>query len=147
MNHWSIFSNTTGFGGNGVYVSHEGAPNPFDVEGPTGGGCVLGGPFGASSTFRVNIRPGGDTSTSDPTCVKRDFAPPTLAYCSQSDVDALLNQPDFNAFMRYVSDIPGTNFRGIHSNGHLGIGGLLGQMSDFFNSPGGKSHAVFNSKK
>lgn len=144
MNLWRIFSNTTGFGGNGPYVSHVGVPNPFDVLGMSGGGCVPGGPFGTSNMFQVNIGPTANTSIRNPSCVKRDFAQPTMAFCQQSNVDVLLSQATFPLFAQYISDIPGSNVVGIHGNGHLGIGGTLGQMSNFFNSPAGKCHQVHN---
>lgn len=147
MNKWDIFSNITGFGGNGVFVSHAGVPNPFSVIGMSGGGCVPRGPFGVNSTFKANIGPTPNTSISNPSCVKRDFALPTLAYCQQSNVDVLLSQPTFALFARYISDVPGTFVQGIHGNGHTGIGGTLGQMADFYNSPSGKSHWLFNLKE
>jgi len=134
MNRWGIFSNTTGFGGNGKKVSHEGAPNPFNVTGPTGGGCVEGGPF-KEGTFVTHLGPSTNTSIDNPRCLIRDFAPPELVHCTQSKVDELLRLKTYPLFSKDITFITGFDNTGIHGFGHLVIGGILGQMSDLFNSP------------
>ena len=134
-NRWSLFSNDTGFGGNGVYVPLT-EPFPLNVSERVGGGCVPCGPFGESSTFKVNIGTNADVSKSNPTCLKRDFLPSFIGWGTQSQVDFVLNQSNFAAFALQLEGFPFTT--SIHSIGHFGIGGVGGQVTNPFTSPAGK---------
>lgn len=124
-----VFDPVTGFGGNGPYVEANATENVFNLTGRLGGGCVSDGPF-TSADFTVNYP--------EPHCLTRDFIPWVMnGWTQQSLVDNVQSQPDYTTWARAVEGIPSFSEPNIHGGGHFGIGGVLGQMGDAYNSPGG----------
>ena len=146
VNRWGIFSNTSGFGGNGPYDPNPPGPNQFNLTG-SGGGCVPAGPFGVGSTFKVSFDLTGDVSTSHPQCLRRSFAWPNITMGAQKNVDILFSQPNFTMFNERIDPILTTGIPSIHSSVHAGIGGGAGPFSNAFVSPAGKSHKAFATKE
>jgi tyrosinase len=127
-----IFDTETGFGGNGAFIPGNmtnPAPGMFvgpprDIPDRSGGGCIPNGPF---KDLTAHIGPGINVS-SNPHCVRRDFAPESLANNSgPAMVEAAMAFPDYGSFSR------GTEFT-THPGGHWGIGGIYGAMSDKWSS-------------
>lgn len=124
-----VFDPVFGFGGNGAYVEHTPENNPFNISGGTGGGCVEDGPF-REGKFVTNFP--------TPSCLKRDFIPWIFnTFGQQSVVDAVQSQPDYTSFAFEIEGIPSFDKPSIHGSGHFGVGGVLGQAGNAYNSPGG----------
>ncbi|KAL4911770.1 hypothetical protein BDW62DRAFT_217025 [Aspergillus aurantiobrunneus] len=124
-----IFDPDTGFGGNGAYVEvSDPADNPFNLTGRTGGGCVQSGPF-TPDKFQLHHAGGG--------CLKRDYIPWIMnSFAQQSLVDHVKSQPDYTSFARALENIPAFTEPNIHGSGHFGVGGVLGTISNQYESPG-----------
>ncbi|KAF9895128.1 hypothetical protein FE257_000030 [Aspergillus nanangensis] len=123
-----IFDPRYGFGGNGEYAEHTPANNPLNISGGTGGGCVQDGPFRE-----------GHFVTNFPTrsCLKRDFIPWIFnTFGQQSVVDSVQSQPDYATWALAIEGIPSFDVPNIHASGHFGVGGVLGQAGNAYNSPG-----------
>lgn len=90
-----IFSPTTGFGGNGLFVDLPAAEDifGFNAYGRSGGGCVQDGPF-TRPNFQVNIgEPEGGS------CLRRDFTPGIFNFFADpAQLQRTLDEPTFNDF-------------------------------------------------
>ncbi|RYN40482.1 hypothetical protein AA0114_g11065 [Alternaria tenuissima] len=123
-----VFQPDTGFGGNGEYVDHTDQPNPYGIQGGTGGGCVQDGPF-TPDKFMVNFP--------EPHCLKRDFVPALMNFwADQKAVDVVLDAVDYTQFAYRVEGEADFAKSNIHGSGHFGVGGQLGQAGNAENSPG-----------
>ncbi|KAJ4985111.1 tyrosinase central domain protein [Stagonosporopsis vannaccii] len=132
-----IWDPTTGFGGNGAYVSgsienpEPGIPVtaknlPFSMDDRSGGGCLPNGPF---SNMSFHMGPGYSTAY-NPQCVRRDFVPSIfLPFAHPDSVARGMAQPDFGSFSQLTEST-------MHGAGHPGIGGLYGTLTDVWASPG-----------
>jgi tyrosinase len=129
-----LFHPVFGFGGNGPYLRPDAEnPNPFEVPGRTGGGCVRTGPF---KDMVVRLGPQGDVS-GNPRCLRRDFSPYFAGrYLGTNQTMLTINQPTFGHFARVMEGGPSFEASGIHGGGHYGVGGTHGQMGDLYTSPG-----------
>jgi len=127
-----LFDPVLGFGGNGDYVPGDfdhPAPGmtvgpPWDIPDRTGGGCIKTGPF---KNWKVHVGPA--TSLAATTrCVRRDFAPVYFNNATGNPfLQLALTQADYGWFARQAEFFT-------HSGGHIGIGGLYGDMSDVASS-------------
>lgn len=59
-------------------------------------------------------------------------------FARQSLVDHVQSQPDYTSFARALENIPQFTQPNIHGSGHFGVGGVLGQLGNQAQSPGGK---------
>ncbi|KAJ3516016.1 hypothetical protein NLJ89_g1391 [Agrocybe chaxingu] len=132
-----IWDATYGFGGNGPYV--EVPRGTFGmVVSPTdrsGGGCVPDGPL---KDMIVNLGPGNSLNP-NPRCLARDWSPNFAAQNSNWNITKqVLEQKDFGRFTSILESGTGAFMSGgnIHAGGHYSVGGYLGQMGDFWVSPG-----------
>lgn len=134
MDDWPVFDAATGLGGNGPFIPLTKKENPFGLI-RTGGGCVRDGPF-TWPNFVLNLGPTKDTSKTNPHCLTRDFAPTLAAFnLLESVVDETMSQPDFGSFTRRVESVPSFTVPTIHGGGHFSVGGVLGSISNAYNSP------------
>ncbi|KAK3079343.1 hypothetical protein LTS18_005107, partial [Coniosporium uncinatum] len=109
----------------------------------TGGGSITTGPF---KDLELHLGPGGDggsssscpsSSSSDETskfklnthCLTRNFAPRSLSSASDANIDAVLKAKDFAGV--------GQAIERLHVVGHGAVGGLMGEMGNFFSSVNG----------
>ncbi|EPS37102.1 hypothetical protein H072_9325 [Dactylellina haptotyla CBS 200.50] len=100
MAKWSIFSSTTGFGGNGPYKTGD---NPFGIPDRSGGGCVPDGPF-TYPGFKVNMGPGNSTGLGyNPHCLTRDFSRPLMKWGNQTGINWVWDTANYGQFtpLRY----------------------------------------------
>jgi len=127
-----MFDPVTGFGGNGAFIPgnvSNPAPGlsvgpPFDLPDRTGGGCIPDGPF---QGLISHMGPGNSTALT-PHCVRRDFAPYSLANnAGTANVSDGMAQPDYGWLER-------TTEFSFHAGGHWGVGGLYGDMSNMWSS-------------
>ncbi|RPB07750.1 Di-copper centre-containing protein [Morchella conica CCBAS932] len=125
-----VFSNTTGFGGNGPYVpcSEQPYESPCVMNG-TGGGCITNGPF---ANLTLHMGPGGRVERNDH-CITRDFHPYVQDWFSEQEVNSTLNEKGFESLWRRIEGIFEVRQLGLHGAGHLGVGGTL---ADVYSSPG-----------
>lgn len=138
LTDYDIMSNTTGFGGNGAYVPVPPEQNWLGLQDRSGGGCVVDGPF-REGQFNVSVYTNDLYTVTGPRCLKRDFCPTTFKEQNHPSVVTELNQKTtFTEFARRMEALPGWSQLNVHGAGHFGVGGLLGNMGDAFNSPGGK---------
>ncbi|KAK3934312.1 hypothetical protein QBC46DRAFT_359102 [Diplogelasinospora grovesii] len=132
-----VFDATYGFGGNGPYIadiSNFTEVLATTLPGRTGGGCVSTGPF---ANVPVNMGPGNHTEYT-PHCLRRDFVPSLITQTVNSSVVAATLQVntffDLDHIIQGLSlEIPGMR---THAGGHLGVGGMVGEMSNMYSSPG-----------
>ena len=127
--------------GNGQYLADiSGLPvtslAPGPLEPRTGGGCVVDGPF---ANHTVNLGP-GNSLTYTPHCLRRDFIPSLVTKkLSKAEVTWESSAPTFYEYTQHVeiasmaSDLSGIT---THGGGHFGVGGMVGEMSDMYSSPG-----------
>lgn len=142
MEDYPIFSSTNGFGGNGEYIHIPDEENWMGLFDRTGGGCVKNGPFTADK-FTVAVNIFNDVQTANPRCLQRDFCPQTFKReMKQEVIDELMEKTTFAEFARRMEALPGWSMTNIHGGGHFGVGGVLGNMGDMYNSPGGTFSSV-----
>ncbi|KAL6703677.1 hypothetical protein ACN47E_009451 [Coniothyrium glycines] len=124
-----IFSTELGFGGNGPKVEPTAEDLAIiNLEGGTGGGCVQDGPF-ASPNFVLNYP--------EPGCLKRDFIPWVInKHADPKVVEEVLAQPDYPTYASVSEGVPINSELSVHTNGHFGVGGVLGTIAGTANSPG-----------
>ncbi|KAH7134479.1 hypothetical protein B0J13DRAFT_479990 [Dactylonectria estremocensis] len=136
-----LFDDTYGFGGNGEWLedisdlpSTSLAPGPLEPR--TGGGCVVDGPF---ANHTVNLGP-GNSLTYTPHCLRRDFIPSLVTKkLTAAEVVWESSASTFHEYTEHIeianmsSDLSGIT---THGGGHFGIGGMVGEMSDMYSSPG-----------
>ena len=124
----ALFDPDTGFGGNGAWIpGNMSDPAPgmdvfsqHDLPDRTGGGCISDGPFRGLVT---NLGPLANV-TYNPRCVRRDFAPSTLANMSSAArVAEAMRSSDYAGFDH-------SSEYSIHPGGHLGVGGMYGSITD-----------------
>lgn len=142
-----VFDPVTGFGGNGPFIETPAdfvaygidmTVLPLDGQGPvsdargnarlaaglprlqatrTGGGCVQDGPF---KDLKIRIGPWNATGNNE-RCLNRDFAP-AFAEAIPA-VDGIRRLMASDSFANVTSSI-----EGIHGVGHVGVGGLIGEV-------------------
>ncbi|KAI5778036.1 hypothetical protein EDC01DRAFT_591559, partial [Geopyxis carbonaria] len=136
MDAWPVFSNASGFGGNGPPHSRAPTPSWPDVAGATGGGCVPAGPF-REGAYTAHVGPGQNTSF-NPHCLHRSFNPTVAALkLTKALTDAALAAESFTAFSDAVQGPQVNTQQGIdaltfHGGGHYAPGG---DATDFISSP------------
>ncbi|KAL8708999.1 MAG: hypothetical protein Q9220_006208 [cf. Caloplaca sp. 1 TL-2023] len=132
LGHSTVFDGSpTSMGSNGKFIPRGDitlAAFGFNITFPagTGGGCIESGPF---ANVTVNLGP-LDNLDYNPRCVERDFMTYFSNYIRPSSVVDLIKGcgDDFPCF----SDLLQTLY-GVHTAGHLTIGGL---QRDVYTSPG-----------
>ncbi|PGH02445.1 tyrosinase [Blastomyces parvus] len=115
----------------------------------TGGGCVMSGPFSDLTTNLGPVAlPGGDLNNPlryNPRCLMRDMS----AFIGQQytafnwSTWTIEESKDIVGFQARLAGNPGNeglkddqlNLFGVHGGGHLFLGGMTGQHSDFYSSP------------
>ncbi|OJD28192.1 hypothetical protein ACJ73_00403 [Blastomyces percursus] len=120
-----------------------------DFPAGTGGGCVMYGPFSDLTTNLGPVAmPGGDLKNPlryNPRCLMRDMN----AFIGQHytafnwSTWTIEESKDIDGFQSRLAGLPGNqgskhdplNFFGVHGGGHLFLGGMTGQHSDFYSSP------------
>ncbi|KAL2837830.1 hypothetical protein BJX68DRAFT_272915 [Aspergillus pseudodeflectus] len=133
--------------GDGSYVPHNGYPaGPSIYLKPgNGGGCVTSGPF---KDFEVNLGPlaltlnvtglhaqNGTGLEYNPRCLRRDINPDAASWTTTNYVVELIENYDtVEAFQNRMQGDFEHGYLGIHTGGHITIGGDPG--SDVFVSPG-----------
>ncbi|KAI0178378.1 hypothetical protein BJ166DRAFT_49020 [Pestalotiopsis sp. NC0098] len=133
-----LFDDVYGFGGNGAYIADVSNLTQTsavdDLPGRTGGGCLTTGPFA-----NLTVPMGPDNSTaSTPHCLRRDFtAQLAMQTLNQSLVDWQLEADEFAVYDRRVQALD-LSLSGIttHGGGHFSVGGMVGEMSNMYSSPG-----------
>jgi len=125
MADWDIFSDTTGFGGNGPFVNYTADQNPFSIPDLSGGGCVPKGPF-TWPGFSVNLGPFNSTSY-NPRCLVRDFSRPLMSWGNQANINWVWDTSDYGWFVHRLENVPVFTIANIHGAGHFGVGGARGQ--------------------
>ncbi len=95
----------------------------------TGGGCIVNGPF---KDLRVRLGPSNSTRDNE-RCLNRDFAPGFVEALGLPEV--LKQSRATDSYENFTSTIELA-----HGVGHGGTGGLIGQMTNLFSSPNGKSN-------
>ncbi|KAH8588626.1 hypothetical protein B0O99DRAFT_356866 [Bisporella sp. PMI_857] len=132
-----VFDNIYGFGSQGAYIediSNFTITSALLIPGRSGGGCVTTGPF---ANFQISMGP-GDSFAYTPHCLRRDLSGQLAKLkLSSTFISWTLNAPDFFEFDRRVQahnlTLAGV---GVHGGGHFGVGGMIGEMSDVWSSPG-----------
>lgn len=136
-----VFDPVYGFGGNGEYLANitglyvtSLAPGPLEPR--TGGGCVTTGPF---ASRQIPMGP-GKTTAYTPHCLRRDFIP-TLAASKLSETEvqferAAATYTEYSQRVEINSLNPDLSGMSTHGGGHFGVGGMVGEMSDMYSSPG-----------
>lgn len=135
-----VFDDVYGFGGNGEWLEDiSGLPVTSLAPGPlvrTGGGCVKTGPF---ADRQISMGPGKNTAYT-PHCLRRDFVPSLAAYkLSMVQVHSELVAETYSEYSRRVeltSLNPDLSGLSTHGGGHFAVGGMVGEMSDMYSSPG-----------
>ncbi|KAF2971331.1 hypothetical protein GQX73_g2217 [Xylaria multiplex] len=151
LNESTLFDgSSSSLGGDGEHVQNQSAyvigpeeaqkVKPVLKEGDTlplgsGGGCVVEGPFANRTVylgpFPITYSRAGlpeDWKEPNPHCFNRELSSTTLELLSNADaVKNLLDSTDITQFQARLNPI--------HRGGHLGVGGIGGQMADFFASP------------
>ncbi|KAI1211693.1 Di-copper centre-containing protein [Annulohypoxylon truncatum] len=132
-----IFDDEYGFGGNGDYIEDiSGFPDAwkttFDIPGRSGGGCISDGPFAG---LNASMGPGNNTEY-NPRCVRRDFSIWLMARALHTDTIAFVMAA--STYFELEHRIEGLNLgvaaASVHGGGHLGIGGVLGDMANTWSS-------------
>ena len=59
-----------------------------------------------------------------------------MNWCNPKNQQHVLSQPDYTSFAYALEGIPSFSQPNIHGGGHFGLGGLLGQAGNQYNSPG-----------
>ncbi|KAI1380758.1 hypothetical protein F4677DRAFT_441092 [Hypoxylon crocopeplum] len=126
-----------GFGGNGDYIEDiSGFPEEwrtaFEIPGRTGGGCLIDGPFAGAN---ASMGPGNHTDYR-PHCIRRDFSPWLMVRGLNVDAAAfVLNARSYFEFDHRTEGLAlGLGGVSVHGGGHLGIGGMLGDMANTWSS-------------
>ncbi|KAI0885542.1 Di-copper centre-containing protein [Annulohypoxylon maeteangense] len=132
-----VFDNEYGFGGNGDYVEDlSGFPDEwktaFDIPGRSGGGCIPDGPFAG---LNASMGPGNHTDY-NPRCVRRDFSIWLMARALHTDTIAFVMAADTYVDLEHRTEglDLGIAAASVHGGGHLGIGGVLGDMANTWSS-------------
>ncbi|KAH7031367.1 uncharacterized protein B0I36DRAFT_122126 [Microdochium trichocladiopsis] len=135
-----VFDPVYGFGGNGEWLEDiTGLPVTSLAPGPlarTGGGCVTNGPF---ASRQIPMGPGKSTDYT-PHCLRRDFVPTlTASKLSTPEVQyerSASTYAEYSQRVELVSLNPDLSGMTTHGAGHFGVGGMVGEMSDMYSSPG-----------
>ncbi|OJD18660.1 hypothetical protein AJ78_01356 [Emergomyces pasteurianus Ep9510] len=115
----------------------------------TGGGCVMFGPFSdLTSNLGPVALPGGDINNPlryNPRCLMRDMSPYVGQHYTAFNWSTwtIEESKDIDGFQSRLAGAPGNhdqksfplNFFGVHGGGHVFLGGMTGQHSDFYSSP------------
>ncbi|KAI0892269.1 hypothetical protein F4806DRAFT_242503 [Annulohypoxylon nitens] len=132
-----VFDDKQGFGGNGDYVEDLSIfPSEwkasFDIPGRSGGGCIPNGPFAG---LNATMGPGNNTNY-NPRCVRRDFSIWLMARALHTDTIAFVMAAStyFDLDHRIEGLDLGIAAASVHAGGHLGIGGVLGDMANTWSS-------------
>ncbi|KAI8960961.1 hypothetical protein F5Y11DRAFT_245504 [Daldinia sp. FL1419] len=132
-----IFDPEYGFGGNGDYIEDiSGFPDDWvtdiDIPGRSGGGCLPNGPFAG---INASMGPGRHTEYT-PHCIRRDFSPWLMLRALNTDIVAvLLNSSSYFEFEHRTEGLAlGVSAASVHGGGHLGVGGMLGDMANTWSS-------------
>jgi len=137
FNQSPIFDPVYGFGGNGEYIadiSNVSITAALEIPGRTGGGCITTGPWAG-----INITLGPDYNfANNPRCLRRDFTPAFAHGALNTSVVAFTEAaPTFFQLDRRMQSLE-LDLAGVltHGGGHFGVGGMVGEMSDMYSSPG-----------
>ncbi|KAI1467969.1 uncharacterized protein F4812DRAFT_459251 [Daldinia caldariorum] len=132
-----IFDSEYGFGGNGDYIADiSGFPDEWvtdiDIPGRSGGGCLTDGPFAG---INASMGPGRHTEYT-PHCIRRDISPWLMLRSLNADtVNFVLNSSSFFELDHRIEGLAlGVLAVSVHGGGHLGIGGMLGDMANTWSS-------------
>ncbi|EEQ84436.2 tyrosinase [Blastomyces dermatitidis ER-3] len=120
-----------------------------DFPAGTGGGCVMYGPFSDLTTNLGPVAmPGGDLNNPlryNPRCLMRDMNALIGQHYTAFNWSTwtIEESKDIDGFQSRLAGLPGNqgskhdplNFFGVHGGGHLFLGGMTGQHSDFYSSP------------
>lgn len=95
-------------------------------------GCVQSGPF---ANYTLRLGPGKLITDH---CLTRGINNTASLYLNTTAIDSLMTLPTFDEFHLQLEGSPAfaPNHRA-HDGGHVAVGG---EMSNFYSSPGGKSH-------
>lgn len=82
----------------------------------------------------------GKTTAYTPHCLRRDFIP-TLAASKLSETEvqferAAATYTEYSQRVEINSLNPDLSGMSTHGGGHFGVGGMVGEMSDMYSSPG-----------
>ncbi|KAB5518049.1 hypothetical protein GE09DRAFT_978746, partial [Coniochaeta sp. 2T2.1] len=139
-----IFDYVYGFGGkfdrgNGPYIANISSfPDEWktivDIPGRQGGGCITNGPF---KDRQIPMGPANHTDYT-PHCLRRDISPWLITQTTNSSLLNWVLQAtshwDLDHRIEGLSlDVAGMT---LHAGGHLGVGGMIGEMANMYSSPG-----------
>ncbi|KAI1649086.1 uncharacterized protein F4817DRAFT_41369 [Daldinia loculata] len=134
-----IFDPEYGFGGNGDYIEDiSNFPDEWvtdiDIPGRSGGGCLTNGPFAETN---ASMGPGRHTEYT-PRCIRRDFSLWLMLRTLNTDTaNFVLDASSYFEFEHRTEGLTlGVEGVSVHSGGHLGIGGMLGDMANTWSSTG-----------
>ncbi|OAX85167.1 hypothetical protein ACJ72_00469 [Emergomyces africanus] len=119
------------------------------VPAGTGGGCVMFGPFSdLTSNLGPVALPGGninDPLRYNPRCLMRDMSPYIGQHYTAFNWSTwtIEESKDIDGFQSRLAGVIGNhdqkgfplNYFGVHGGGHVFLGGMTGQHSDFYSSP------------
>ncbi|KAI1662546.1 Di-copper centre-containing protein [Daldinia decipiens] len=132
-----IFDPEYGFGGNGDYIEDiSDFPDEWvtdiDIPGRSGGGCLANGPFAETN---ASMGPGRHTEYT-PRCIRRDFSLWLMLRTLNADTaNFVLDASSYFEFEHRTEGLTlGILGVSVHSGGHLGIGGMLGDMANTWSS-------------
>ncbi|KAI8633915.1 hypothetical protein F5Y19DRAFT_489347 [Xylariaceae sp. FL1651] len=133
-----VFDQWSGFGGNGPYIADiSDFPDDWktmvDIPGRTGGGCVRDGPF---AQVPISMGPGNHTEYT-PHCLRRDFSPWLATQTLNTSIlESVMDASSyFELDLRIQGVALGVHFMSLHAGGHLGVGGMIGDVANVYSSP------------
>ncbi|OIW34170.1 Di-copper centre-containing protein [Coniochaeta ligniaria NRRL 30616] len=134
-----IFDPVYGFGGNGPYIADISSfPDDWktivDIPGRQGGGCITDGPF---KDRQIPMGPANHTEYT-PHCLRRDISPWLITQTANSSVLywALQATSHWDLDHRIEGLSLAVSGMTLHAAGHLGVGGMIGDMANMYSSPG-----------
>jgi len=133
FNSSPLFDPLTGFGGDGKAPPGKSTSKPACAFGSVCGNCVTDGPF---AKYQIYLGP-GNSFKANPRCLVRQvngLAAETGA--ASKNIGALLNKSSFEQFQTLDGGASGKGFTpGVHSIGHLGVGGDMTNLWSSTNDP------------
>ncbi|KAI2638823.1 hypothetical protein GGS26DRAFT_587595 [Hypomontagnella submonticulosa] len=132
-----IFDTEEGFGGNGEWVEDPSIypdewKTDIDIPGRSGGGCITDGPFAG---VNASMGPGNHTDYT-PRCIRRDFSTSLMSRTLDAGTaDFIKSATSYFEFEHRTEGLaPGIEGVSVHGGGHLGLGGVLGDMANTWSS-------------
>jgi tyrosinase len=114
---------------NGTAPRPAGPPPVGSMDWMVTGACVTDGPF---AKYQINLGPGNNSQRANPRCLKRNVNGAAAERgASKKNMNALMARTTFERFTTLDGnpDFPITSFAqftpGVHSIGHMGIGGEM----------------------